>query len=97
MIILFILLAVGGVPFGVAALLLWRWRPDAGPALLIGAVVGVMTAFGVFVVALGIIDGMHTWDLSMGDYWLAALAGLLAAAVVALIVGLIVYRRVRVR
>ncbi len=95
MIVLLILLSIAAVPFGVLTFLLWRRWPDAGRALAIGGAAGVATAFGVFVVTLRVIDGMHAWDLSMGDYWSAAFTGVLSAAPIVVVVGMLAHRRSR--
>jgi hypothetical protein len=97
MIILFMLLGLGSVPFGIVAFLLWRWRPDVGSAFLIGGVVAAAISLAVFVVALAIIDGMHTWDVSIGDDWNSAFVALLSVPPVMLIVGLVAYQRLRRR
>jgi hypothetical protein len=85
--------ALGSVPFGLVAFLLWRWRHDVGHASLIAGAVAAAVSLGVFVVALAVIDGMHTWDVSMGDYWTSAFLALLSVPPVMLIVGSLAYQR----
>jgi hypothetical protein len=97
MFILFMLLALGSVPFGLVTFLLRRWRPDVGSAFLIAGAVAAATSLGVFVVALAIIDGMHPWNVSMGDYWNSAFVSLLSVPPVMLLVGSVAYRRLRRR
>lgn len=97
MVILLMLLALGSMPFGIVAFLLWRWRPDVGSAFLIAGVVAAATSLGIFVVALAIIDGMHPWDVSMGDYWNSAFVALLSVPPVMLIVGSVACQRLRRR
>jgi hypothetical protein len=95
MVILLMLLALVSVPFDLVAFLLWRWRPDAGRAFLIAGAVAAVTSLGVFVVTLGVIDRMHTWDVSMGDYWNSAFFALLSMPPVMVIVGTGAYRRLQ--
>ena len=95
MVILFMLLALGSVPFGLVAFLPWRWRPAVGSVFIGAGAVAAATSLGVFVMALVVIDRMHTWDVSMGDYWNAALIALLSVPPVVLIVGTVAYRRRR--
>jgi hypothetical protein len=97
MVILSMLLALGSVPLGLVAFLLWRWRPDAGRTFLIAGAVAATTSLGVFVVALAVIDGMHTWDVSMGDYLNSAFIALLSVPPVMLIVGMVAYRHLHRR
>ncbi len=97
MAILFILLLMGSIPFGLVAFLLWSWRPDVGRAFLIAGGVAAATSLGVFVVTLGVIDRMHTWDVSMGDDWKSALSALLSVPPVAVAVGVLAYRHLQRR
>jgi hypothetical protein len=68
----------------------------AAPSLIAG-IVAAATSLGIFVVTLGVIDRMHTWDVSMGDHWNAAFVALLSVRPLMIIVGTAAYRRLRDR